>query len=98
MVAASGAWGHVLDSLDLLSTSEGDMVKNDTSELAYGGVVRVSVPAAIARDLKRMHVITEEVLGRLGCGQCHSGFDIRFDIEREFFVNLDGKLMGPGGR
>jgi len=74
------------------------MVKNEMRELAYGGAVRVTVPASIARDLDRMAVVTKDVLGRLGCPQCHSGFDIRFDIEREFFVNLDGKVRGIGER
>ena len=74
------------------------MVKNEQREFSYGGLVRVSVPASIARDLERMQGVTKEVLGRLGCPNCHSGFDIRFDIEREFFVNLDGKVRGFGER
>jgi hypothetical protein len=34
-----------------------------------------------------MRKITESVIGRLGCSTCHSGFDIRFDIERQFVFN-----------
>ena len=74
------------------------MAKDDFREFSYGGAVRVTVPASIARDLDRMAVITKDVLGRLGCPSCHSGFDIRFDIEREFFVNLDGKVRGIAER
>lgn len=49
--------------------------------------IRVKVPASVAFDLGRMNKVTESVLGRLGCPACHSGFDIRFDIEREFIFN-----------
>ncbi len=49
--------------------------------------IRVKVPAAAAFNLKDMNKITETVLGKLGCPGCHSGFDIRFDIEREFVFN-----------
>lgn len=52
--------------------------------------VRVTIPAEVAYDLKRMTLVTEAVLGRLGCPECHSGWDLRFDIERRFLV--DGSL------
>ena len=58
------------------------------------GVVYVSVPSQVFYDFEKMHVATKEILGRLGCGQCHSGFDIRFHQEIEFHVNVDGKLRG----
>jgi hypothetical protein len=74
------------------------MVKGEFPEFSFGGAVRVSVPASVARDLDVMAKVTKEVLGRLGCPNCHSGFDIRFDIEREFFVNLEGKVRGIGER
>ncbi|MBI4997462.1 MAG: hypothetical protein HZC22_11310 [Rhodocyclales bacterium] len=53
-------------------------------------VVRVTIPASAAYDLKQMQKITASILDRLGCSNCHSGHDIRFDLEREFIV--DAKL------
>ncbi|MET0655740.1 MAG: hypothetical protein ABWX88_09505 [Pseudoxanthomonas sp.] len=49
--------------------------------------VTVAVPASIAGDLKKMNQVTKEILGRLGCDGCHSGYDIRYRIERDFRVN-----------
>lgn len=49
--------------------------------------VRIRVPASVASDLGQMHKVTELVLERLGCPSCHSGFDLRFDIERAFLFN-----------
>jgi hypothetical protein len=56
------------------------------------GIVNVTVPAQVFHDLDKMHNATKEILTRLGCGGCHSGFDIRFRQELEFHVNVDGKL------
>jgi hypothetical protein len=52
--------------------------------------VRVSIPHKVSFDLPRMQKITAEILGRLGCGLCHSGFDIRWNFEDRFV--LDQKL------
>lgn len=49
--------------------------------------IRVTVPAKVAFDLPQLNKITGEVLKELGCPGCHSGFDIRFDIERQFVFN-----------
>ncbi len=49
--------------------------------------IRVKVPASVAYDFGKMTKITESILGKLGCPGCHSGFDIRFDIERDFIFN-----------
>lgn len=61
--------------------------------------VRVTVPVKVAFDLGRMQEVTESVLDRLGCPQCHSGWDIRFDMERNFVVdenlNIDSLREGP---
>lgn len=63
--------------------------------------VRVTVPAKVAFDLGNMQEVTESVLERLGCPQCHSGWDIRFDIERRFVVdeklNINSQLGGRLG-
>ena len=38
----------------------------------------------MAYDLKKMQKVTANVLGRLGCPACHSGFDIRFIQARDY--------------
>jgi hypothetical protein len=58
-----------------------------------GGVVRVTVPAAAAYDLKKMNTITQKILSKLGCPGCHSGYDIRFDIEGlRYKANIAGAI------
>lgn len=54
-------------------------------------VIKVTVPASAAFNLESMNKVTAEVLGKLGCPGCHSGFDIRFDFERRFM--FDEKLQ-----
>lgn len=64
---------------------------------ARGGVVQVSIPAGAANDLKVMQKITANVLGKLGCLACHSGFDIRFIQEELFFkADLRGEIRQGG--
>lgn len=55
-------------------------------------IVHVKVPSQTFHHLDKMQAVTKEVLGRLGCLGCHSGFDIRFIQEVEFTVAADGKL------
>ena len=55
--------------------------------VSAGNLVRVSIPAKVAFDLKSMQRVTAQVLGQLGCEACHSGFDIRFDVLRDFVVD-----------
>jgi hypothetical protein len=52
-----------------------------------GNLVRVTIPAKVANDLASMQKVTASVLGKLGCEACHSGFDIRYDVVREFIVD-----------
>lgn len=49
--------------------------------------IQIKVPASVTYDLKKMNSIKESVLDRLGCPNCHSGHDLRFDIERQFVFN-----------
>jgi hypothetical protein len=49
--------------------------------------VRLVVSGEIAFDLKKMQKVTANLLGRLGCPACHSGFDIRFIQALDFVVN-----------
>jgi hypothetical protein len=63
-------------------------------------VVRVTLPAKAAFDLKSFQKVQASILDRLGCPACCSGYDIRFDITRRFLV--DEKLnvhetLGGGG-
>lgn len=61
--------------------------------------VRINVNAAMLGDLGTMQKITAEVLGRLGCPNCHSGRVLDFHHLDEFTVNpetlevLEGNLF-----
>ena len=50
-------------------------------------VVRVSVPAKAYYDLGSIQKIHKDILGELGCLACCSGWDIRFDMQRNFIIN-----------
>ena len=49
--------------------------------------VRVFVSREVAHDLAKMQKITATVLGRLGCGGCHSGRSLEFVMLQDFVVN-----------
>jgi hypothetical protein len=49
--------------------------------------VNVFVPRDVAFDFEKMQTVTRDVLGRLGCGGCHSGRLIDFLIIEDFVVN-----------
>jgi hypothetical protein len=49
--------------------------------------VRIYVDADVSYDLKRMNKVVANVLGKLGCGGCHSGRILEFMDMREFMVN-----------
>jgi len=61
--------------------------------LAYGdpspqpSVVRVALPPSVAYDLNKLQRVQKDILGRLGCPACCSGWDIRWDIFRNFAVD-----------
>jgi hypothetical protein len=63
-------------------------------------VVTVRVDAKAFDNLKTMQKITAQTLGRLGCDGCHSGYDIRFLLERDFRATPAGEVapieVGPG--
>ncbi len=50
-------------------------------------VVEVKIPASSYYNLKQFNEIQKTVLGRLGCEGCTSGWDIRYDIERQFVID-----------
>jgi hypothetical protein len=49
--------------------------------------IRVSVPAAVAFNSKSFKVTVATLMERLGCGKCFSGFDCRFQLQRDFIVD-----------
>jgi hypothetical protein len=63
-----------------------------------GRVVHVAVPREVLYDLASLNKVKASILGRLGCRGCHSGWDIRFDINRQFVVdeklNIREGMMG----
>jgi hypothetical protein len=54
-----------------------------------GGVVSVTIPADVAFDLDRFGQVQKDILGKLGCMACCSGWDIRYDIQKRFVVDTD---------
>lgn len=62
--------------------------------------VNVYVNREIAYSLEKMNRVTAQVLGRIGCGQCHSGRLLFFHTLEDFVVNpktLEVEEIGPGG-
>ena len=53
-------------------------------------VVTVRLPAKVAFDFDAMTKVNKDILGRLGCDGCYSGFDIRYVIQRDFVVIAAG--------
>ena len=50
-------------------------------------VVNVYVPREVHFDIKKMQVVTANILKRLGCEGCHSGRIIYFKNLEDFVVN-----------
>jgi hypothetical protein len=71
------------------------MDKRLSALAASGRPIRVSLPADVAYDLDKFGRIQKDILGRLGCLACCSGWDIRWDIFRDFHV--DEKLNVTAG-
>lgn len=63
------------------------MDKKLSALAASGRPIRVSLPADVAYDLDKFGKIQKDILGRLGCMACCSGWDIRWDIFRDFHVD-----------
>ena len=65
-----------------------------------GDRVRIYISSDTAFDLKKMNKVTANVLGRLGCGGCHSGRILDFVVLQDFVVNpqtLEVQELGPMG-
>jgi len=66
------------------------------SRQATNRVVRVSLPADVASDLAKFQRVQKDILGKLGCLACCSGWDIRWDIFNDFNVDKNLKVnAGP---
>jgi hypothetical protein len=55
-------------------------------------VVRVRLPRKAAYDLPTFQKIQADILDRLGCKACCSGFDIRWDFARDFVVDAKNNV------
>jgi len=71
----------------------------DNLSLTSNRTVQVSIPAEVAFDLERFQQVQKDILGKLGCMACCSGWDIRFDVQRRFVVgaNLEVREDMPRG-
>lgn len=63
------------------------MESNTLAAASGGRAVQVTIPAEVAFDLDRFQRVQRDILGRLGCMACCSGWDIRYDVERRFIVD-----------
>lgn len=66
-----------------------EMVVNDR-------VVTIDVPMSLAHDKAQMDKVMSNVLKHLGCGGCHSGFDLRFRHIRDLVI--DAKTLAVTAR
>jgi hypothetical protein len=64
-----------------------DLTREQIALAATPEVVTVHVPINVLWDFDSLTGIKKDVLGRLGCMACTSGFDIRWKGAREFVVN-----------
>ncbi|MET9605275.1 hypothetical protein ABZZ17_09420 [Streptomyces sp. NPDC006512] len=55
--------------------------------------VNVTVPVSLANDLDQMQDVIKNVMDQLGCPTCHSGFDLRINIAKDFVVNPAGQVQ-----
>jgi hypothetical protein len=67
------------------------------SRQAANRVVRVSIPADVAGNLDRFHKVQKDILGKLGCLGCCSGWDIRWDQFTDFQVDAKGAIRAGQG-
>jgi hypothetical protein len=56
--------------------------------------VRVTLPREVAYSLDQFQTVQKEILGKLGCHACCSGYDIRWEFDHRFLV--DGNLNVRG--
>lgn len=61
--------------------------KAEIQETRVQGPVRITMPATVAYDLTALQKAIAIFVGELGCRACCSGFDITFQLERNFVIN-----------
>lgn len=97
---------------DITFGMEREFVLNEKQELRASGstqiathepiptanTVTVTIPHSVNYNLDQVREVVARVAARLGCGQCHSGYDLRFRQELEFVVdqNLNVRTAGQG--
>ncbi|MCF7220716.1 hypothetical protein [Marilutibacter chinensis] len=62
-----------------------------------GNVIKVSLPASAYYDLSTFQKVQKDILGRLGCLACCSGWDIRWDVQRNFLVDEKLNVLANDG-
>ena len=62
--------------------------------------INVHVPIEVMWDSDRLAGLKKDILGRLGCLACTSGFDIRWRVRRQYIVNpaLEVRELSEFGR
>ena len=46
--------------------------------------IRIRLDADTMNSFDKLQLVQKDLLGRLGCPACHSGFDLRFELQRDF--------------
>ena len=59
--------------------------------------ITVIVPDGIMRNLTKFQELQKNVLGKLGCRACTSGFDINWLTDEAFVVNPKTLDVNPAG-
>lgn len=59
-------------------------------------VVRVALPVEVAFNLDRFQKVQAEIFERLGHPHCVSGWDVRFDMIRQYVVDAKGTIRESG--
>jgi hypothetical protein len=57
------------------------------ADLISDNHVRIYITREVAFNFEKITKVTQNVLGRLGCDQCHSGRILDFMIMEDFVVN-----------
>lgn len=69
-------------------------VKIAHSALTYQpSPIRVSVPASVAFNPTAFGRTLGDLMEKLGCPKCFSGFDCRFSLLRDYLVDPQGKVQ-----
>jgi hypothetical protein len=72
-------------------------VAQATSSARLRGPVRITMPAAVAYDLKAFQKSVAALVERLGCRTCFSGADCHFQTERDWVIS-EKQQLSPAAR